>query len=61
MTPPSRDLFVYDSVLDTIGWTPLVRLQRVTQGIRTPVWVKMESRNPGASIKDRIEIGRAHV
>ena len=56
MTPPSRDLFVYDSVLDTIGWTPLVRLQRVTQGIRTPVWVKMESRNPGASIKDRIGI-----
>ena len=56
MTPPSRDLYVYDSVLDTIGWTPLIRLQRVTQGIRTPVWVKMESRNPGASIKDRIGI-----
>lgn len=54
MTPPSRDLLVYDSVLDTIGWTPLIRLRRVTQGIRTPVWVKMESRNPGASIKDRI-------
>src|SRR6266700_2702167 len=27
----------YDSVLDTIGWTPMIRLTRVTKGIRTPV------------------------
>src|SRR6185295_8851626 len=26
-----------DSVLDTIGWTPLIRLTRITRGIRTPV------------------------
>ena len=27
-----------DSVLDTIGWTPLIRLNRVTDGARTPVY-----------------------
>lgn len=54
MSTPSRDLHVYDSVLDTIGWTPLIRLHRVTRGINTPVWVKAEVRNPGGSVKDRI-------
>jgi cystathionine beta-synthase len=54
MSTPPRDLRVYESVLDTIGWTPLIRLTRVTRGIVTPVWVKAESRNPGGSIKDRI-------
>ena len=44
----------YDSVLDTIGWTPLIRLSRVTRGIRTPVYVKAEFFNPGGSVKDRI-------
>ena len=44
----------YDNILDTIGWTPLIRLSRVTRGIRTPVFVKAEYFNPGGSIKDRI-------
>ena len=44
----------YDSVLDTIGWTPLIRLSRVTRGIKTPVLVKAEFFNPGGSVKDRI-------
>jgi cystathionine beta-synthase len=52
----ARDLHVYDSVLETIGWTPLIRLTRVTRGIATPVWVKAEIRNPGGSVKDRIGI-----
>ena len=56
MPSPARDLHVYDSVLETIGWTPLIRLTRVTRGIATPVWVKAETRNPGGSIKDRIGI-----
>jgi cystathionine beta-synthase len=43
-----------DSVLDTIGWTPLIRLNRVTDGTRTPVFVKAEFFNPGGSVKDRI-------
>ncbi len=44
----------YESVLDLIGWTPLIRLNKVTRGIRTPVYAKAEFFNPGGSIKDRI-------
>jgi cystathionine beta-synthase len=44
----------YDSVLETIGWTPLIRLGRVSAGLRTPVYGKAEYANPGASVKDRI-------
>jgi len=44
----------YDSVLETIGWTPLIRLGRVGQGVRTPVYGKAEYVNPGGSVKDRI-------
>jgi len=44
----------YDNVLQTIGWTPLIRLNRVTRGIRTPVFGKAEFFNPGGSVKDRI-------
>jgi cystathionine beta-synthase len=44
----------YDNVLETIGWTPLIRLSKVTRGIRTPVFAKAEFFNPGGSVKDRI-------
>ena len=44
----------YENVLDTIGWTPLIRLHTVTAGIRTPVYGKAEFFNPGGSVKDRI-------
>ncbi|MGV3709039.1 MAG: pyridoxal-phosphate dependent enzyme [Gemmatimonas sp.] len=44
----------YDNVLQTIGWTPLIRLSRVTRGIRTPVFAKADFFNPGGSVKDRI-------
>jgi cystathionine beta-synthase len=43
-----------DSILDTIGWTPMVRLGRLGAGIRTPLYAKMEIANPGGSVKDRI-------
>jgi cystathionine beta-synthase len=44
----------YQSVLETIGWTPLIRLGRVGAGIATPVYGKAEYANPGGSVKDRI-------
>ncbi|HEV8356430.1 MAG TPA: pyridoxal-phosphate dependent enzyme, partial [Gemmatimonadales bacterium] len=44
----------YASALDTIGWTPLIRLGRVAAGLRTPVFGKAEYVNPGGSVKDRI-------
>jgi len=50
----SRHQKPYAHVLETIGWTPMIRLNRVTAGIRTPVYAKAEFFNPGASVKDRI-------
>jgi len=50
----SRHEQPYDDVLQTIGWTPLIRLSRITRGIRTPVFGKAEFFNPGGSVKDRI-------
>ncbi len=50
----SEPLHVYDNILQAVGDTPLVRLSRVTKGIRTPVWAKAENLNPGGSVKDRI-------
>jgi cystathionine beta-synthase len=47
-------LRVYESVLETIGWTPLIRLSRLGAGIRTRIYGKAEYANPGASVKDRI-------
>ncbi len=52
MTPPHAR--PYESVLDMVGWTPLVRLARVGEGCRTPVYGKCEFMNPGGSVKDRI-------
>jgi cystathionine beta-synthase len=47
---------IYDSILDVVGNTPLVRLHRVTHGIRADVVAKCEFLNPGGSVKDRIGI-----
>jgi cysteine synthase A len=45
---------IYNTVLETIGKTPLVRLNRLTVGSNCTVVAKLESRNPGGSVKDRI-------
>lgn len=45
---------VYDSILDCIGNTPLVRLRRVTDGLKCTVYAKIEFFNPAGSIKDRV-------
>lgn len=44
------------NILGLIGNTPLVRLNKVTKGINAVVLAKMESLNPGGSVKDRIGI-----
>jgi cystathionine beta-synthase len=54
--PASHGGGVYDNVIDALGNTPLVRLNSVTRGIRTPVYAKLEMLNPGGSVKDRIGI-----
>jgi cystathionine beta-synthase len=46
----------YDNILGLIGHTPLVKLNRLTNGIKATVLAKMENLNPGYSVKDRIGI-----
>lgn len=45
---------IYNNILETIGRTPLVRLTKLTAGLSAEVLVKVESFNPGGSVKDRI-------
>lgn len=47
---------VYDNILALIGRTPLVRLNKVTDGISATILAKLESANPGGSVKDRIGV-----
>lgn len=44
---------VYENVLDLIGRTPLVEIKKLNKNGKARVFVKLESRNPGGSIKDR--------
>jgi cysteine synthase A len=45
---------IYQNVIETIGKTPLVKLNQLTQGTNATVVAKLEARNPGGSVKDRI-------
>ncbi len=45
-----------ETILQSIGRTPLVRLRRLTEGLQARVYVKVESQNPGGSVKDRVAL-----
>jgi len=45
---------IYEQLTDLIGGTPLVRLNRITAGLKADIVAKLESFNPGGSVKDRI-------
>jgi cysteine synthase len=45
---------IYKNVLEIIGKTPLVQINKLTQGTNATVLAKLEARNPGGSVKDRI-------
>jgi cysteine synthase A len=45
---------IFNNVLETIGKTPLIRLNRLTAGLKCTVVAKLEARNSGGSVKDRI-------
>ena len=51
---PSDEKRVYDNILGAIGWTPLVRLGRIAHELACPLYAKMETLNPGGSVKDRV-------
>lgn len=46
----------HNSIIDAIGKTPIIKLNRITEGIDATVYVKMESKNPGSSVKDRLAL-----
>jgi cystathionine beta-synthase len=47
---------VHDNILGTIGHTPLVRLHRIVRDVPATVYAKIETFNPGNSIKDRMAV-----
>ncbi|MDZ8120147.1 cysteine synthase A [Pontiella agarivorans] len=47
---------IYEDITKTVGRTPLVKLNRITEGLPGNVAVKLESRNPLYSVKDRIGV-----
>ncbi len=47
---------IYNNILETIGNTPLVRLNKVTKDVKARVLAKVETTNPGNSIKDRMAV-----
>ncbi len=49
---PSK--FIYKNILDGIGNTPLIRLEKTTQAVKSDIFAKLEYFNPMGSVKDRI-------
>ncbi len=47
---------IYNNILETIGNTPMVRLNKVTKGVKATVLAKVETTNPGNSVKDRMAV-----
>jgi cystathionine beta-synthase len=56
VAPPTATLAIHDSILSTIGHTPLVRLNRLSRGLACTLVAKLEFFNPGGSVKDRIAL-----
>ncbi|HXS38293.1 MAG TPA: pyridoxal-phosphate dependent enzyme [Flavipsychrobacter sp.] len=52
---------VYDNILQAIGNTPLIRLHKVVADLPCPVYAKVETFNPGNSIKDRMALKMLEV
>lgn len=49
-----RNREISNSILDSIGYTPMIRLSRISEGLGTEICVKLEYVNPSGSLKDRV-------
>src|SRR5690554_4756256 len=47
---------IYNNILETIGNTPLVKLNKITKDVEATVLAKVETTNPGNSVKDRMAV-----
>lgn len=47
---------IYNNILETIGNTPLVRINKITSGVSAQIFAKIETTNPGNSVKDRMAV-----
>jgi cystathionine beta-synthase len=53
---PVGDKKVFNNILEAIGDTPMVRINRITKHVKGTVYAKIETTNPGNSIKDRMAV-----
>lgn len=52
----NKEKRVFDNILQTIGDTPLIKLNKIAEDMPCPVWAKVEYFNPGHSVKDRMAL-----
>ncbi|MBI4422853.1 MAG: pyridoxal-phosphate dependent enzyme, partial [Elusimicrobia bacterium] len=46
----------FENILETVGGTPLIRLNKIAEGLKPAIYAKAEFFNPGGSVKDRIAV-----
>ncbi len=61
VTAATSQAEIRDSILETVGETPVVRLSRIGKGLAPQIVAKLESFNPGGSIKDRVALRLVEV
>ena len=49
-----------ETILQCVGWTPLIHLRRLAADVPPAVYVKVEALNPGGSLKDRVGMAMIH-
>ena len=47
---------LYQNILETIGNTPVVKINKINQNSKVNIYIKLEGQNPGGSVKDRIAV-----
>jgi len=47
---------IYQNILETIGNTPLIKINKLNKNKKVNIYIKMEGQNPGGSIKDHIAL-----